>query len=96
MLWAFQLIRLCYLSKHLQSGTIEEISRSVAGDVIILFHFLFLAQGQKKKRNIDLSLLVNFFGRTEEIFYSIADLAGIVLDFPLLSVAFLSTCQEAL
>lgn len=51
MIWAFQLIRLCYLSKHLQSGTIEEISRSVAGDVIILFHFLFLAQGQEKKEH---------------------------------------------
>lgn len=93
MKWAFQLVRFCYLSKHLQSGTTEKISRSVSGNVIILFHFFFLAKGQKKKEHKSITA-GGLFLTYEEIFYSTADLAGTVLDFPLLSVAFLSTCQE--
>jgi len=64
MIWAFQLVRFCYLSKHLQSGTIEEISKSVAGDVIILFHFLFLAKRKKKEhRSIAAGGLFLTYGR---------------------------------
>ena len=35
MIWGFQLIRLPYLSKHLQTGTTQEVSRSMANCVLL-------------------------------------------------------------